>query len=517
MIQELQLTLTPKESGEPELLKHIISQKLRISSDQITTIQHLRKSIDARGRSPKVLLTTRVYVNESPRAVYTETFNYQNVSTQKEVLIVGAGPAGLFAALRFIELGLKPIILERGENVADRKRTLALLHRNLALNEESNYCFGEGGAGTFSDGKLYTRSKKRGNPQRIFEIFHYHGAQDEILYETHPHIGSDRLPVVIKNIRETIISSGGEIHFNTKVTELLLEGSVIKGVVLQSGETLRADSVILATGHSARDIYELLDKHQILLESKGCAIGLRIEHPQTLIDSIQYKCKDRGPYLPAATYSLVQQVNDRGVYSFCMCPGGHIVPSATALETVVVNGMSASHRNSPFANSALVVELRPEDIGSDRDPLAGLRYQEMLEALAYQRNGGGLQSAPAQRVSDFIAGKFSTTLPDCTYLPGINSSPIHEWLPGHISSRLRGGILQFDKRMRGFNTNEATLVGVETRSSSPIRIPRHLETFEHPQIKGLYACGEGSGYAGGITSSAIDGENCAERCAMNQY
>lgn len=513
---ELELILTPKEASEEVELKKVISHKLKVNINQISHVQLVKKSIDARSKQPRVLLKVRVFLDhEHPEYQYENKFHYKDVSKKPEVIIVGAGPAGLFGALRLIELGLRPIVLERGKEIAERKKDIAQLNRNINLNTESNYCFGEGGAGTFSDGKLYTRSKKRGNTQRIFEIFHQHGAQDAILFETHPHIGSDKLPLVIKNMRQRILNCGGEIHFDHKVVELLINNRQIEGVRTANSKTYRANNVILATGHSARDVYHTLHLQGIKLETKGFAMGIRIEHSQSLIDDIQYHSKKRNPHLPAASYALVTQVDGRGVYSFCMCPGGHIVPSATADQQIVVNGMSASHRNSPFANSGIVVEIRPEDLTeyTHFGELCGLRFQEDLERLAWENNGGGLQTAPAQRLKDFVNGRKSTDLPACSYLPGIVSSSMHEWLPPHIGKRLQEAFKVFDQKMRGFLTNDAVIVGVESRSSSPIRIPRDAETLEHIEIKGLYPCGEGSGYAGGITSSAIDGELCAEKIA----
>ena len=512
MHEHIQLTVTPEVAEKPELLTKQVADKLEISPARITRLRTTKKSIDARSFQPKVNLTVEVYWDEPAPEREKPVFEYQSVEGKTPVLIIGAGPAGLFAALKLIESGLKPIILERGKEAHARKLDIAQLNRNKGIDAESNYCFGEGGAGTFSDGKLYTRSKKKGNTDRVFEIFHYHGATEEILYDAHPHIGSDKLPMVIQNISKTITSCGGEIHFEQKLSEILIENNQVAGCKTADGSVFEAKALILATGHSAHDIYEMLDRQGVALEAKGFAMGVRVEHPQALIDSIQYHCKERGPYLPAASYNLVDQVNERGVYSFCMCPGGHIVPAGSGLNEIVVNGMSASQRNSPFANSGIVVEIRPEDIPNEFKEygvLAGLKFQQYVENLAYKNNGGLKQVAPAQRLGDFVKGKLSADLPACSYLPGLISSPLHFWLPDLISSRLREGFKKFDRKMHGFLTNDAVVVAVESRSSAAVRIPRDVETGQHPTVKGLFPAGEGSGYSGGITSSAVDGENAA--------
>jgi uncharacterized FAD-dependent dehydrogenase len=515
MQQKIQLIVSPEQAAKEVLLKRRIAEKLGVSERDINYIRVTKKSIDARTHQAKINLSAEVFINEDPNlAQLKRQFEFKDVHTAKSVLIIGAGPAGLFAALKLLELGLKPVIVERGKQARDRISDIAALNRNKSFNQESNYCYGEGGAGTFSDGKLYTRSKKKGDAFEVLELFHYHGAADDILYEAHPHIGSDLLPQIVGNMSYTITSHGGEIYFETKMKELIIENNRATGCVTEDGRTFKADAVILATGHSAHDIFEMLHEQGIQLEQKGFAMGVRVEHPQSLIDSIQYHCPARGEYLPAANYSLVEQIDDRGVYSFCMCPGGRIVPAGTTDKEIVVNGMSGSRRNSAFANSGMVVEIRPEDIPTEfqqHGVLAGLRFQQHVEHLAYLNNGGKGQMAPAQRLIDFVKGRVSSDLPECSYMPGIISSPLHFWLPEHISWRLREAFRRFDRKMRGYLTNDAVVVAVESRSSSSVRIPRDSETGQHPQVKGLFPAGEGSGFSGGITSSAIDGQNAALR------
>jgi len=512
MVKEIQLRITLKDEERANSLLVKAAQYLDVDKTEISGIKILRKSIDA--RKPKIIINYKiaVFINEPLPKDSEYTFDYKDVSKAKEVHIIGFGPAGMYAALRCIELGFKPIVLERGKNAQERRRDLKAINQDHVVNEDSNYCFGEGGAGTYSDGKLYTRSLKRGDVRRIFENLVFHGATPQILVDAHPHIGTNKLPKVVQNIRDTIINHGGEVHFESRVTDFTIKGNSIKAIQLQNGDELSTDRVILATGHSARDIYYLLDKKQIALQAKSFAMGVRVEHPQHIIDSIQYHCSDeRHHLLPAAAYSLVEQVKNRGVYSFCMCPGGFIVPAATANGEVVVNGMSPSRRNNIYANSGIVVEI---DIDKDLPKyehfgaLKGLEYQKNLERLAFT-SGGRTQTAPAQRLTDFVEGRLSSDLNATSYQPGLQSAPLHSLLPKLIGGRLRKGFEAFGKKMKGYYTSEANIIGVESRTSSPVNIPRN-DRLEHPEITNLFPCGEGGGYAGGIISAAMDGERCAE-------
>ena len=510
MIQELQLRVLPPIAADTDQLRRYVADEKGLALSALKGVRILKRSIDARQRTIFVNLKVRLYINELPTDDEYVRTDYPDVSAAQAVIVVGAGPGGLFAALRLIELGLRPIVLERGKDVHERKKDLAAISRTQQVDPESNYCFGEGGAGAYSDGKLYTRSKKRGNIEKILNVFCQHGASTAILADAHPHIGTDRLPKVIEAMRQTILNSGGEVHFQTKMTELLLDGDRVVGCVA-GGKEFRGP-VILATGHSARDVYRYLVKEKVELEAKGIAVGVRLEHPARLIDQIQYHRKEgRGQWLPAAEYAFVTQVEGRGVYSFCMCPGGFVIPAATGPEQVVVNGMSPANRGTQWSNSGMVVELRPEDVEGD-DALRLLRYQEELERACWQQ-ANMKQTAPAQRMADFVGGKLSYDLPRSSFAPGLVSSPLHFWMPKPIVTRLQQGFRTFGRQARGFLTNDAVMIGVETRTSSPVRILRNNETLQHVRIQGLFPCGEGAGYAGGIVSAGVDGERCAEMCA----
>ena len=538
MIQEYQLRVLPEVAANEQRLKEYLVQEKGLNVRDINATRILKRSIDARQRTIFVNLNVRVYLNEMPKDNEYQPTIYKNVEGKPQVIVVGAGPGGLFAALRLIELGLRPIIVERGKNVRDRKKDLAQISREHTVNPESNYSFGEGGAGAYSDGKLYTRSKKRGNVDKILNVFCQHGASTAILVDAHPHIGTDKLPRVIENMRNTILECGGEVHFETRMDALIIEEDEIKGIETHTGQTILGP-VILATGHSARDVYRWLAANQVEVEAKGIAVGVRLEHPSELIDQIQYHNRNgRGKYLPAAEYSFVTQVDGRGVYSFCMCPGGFVVPAASGPQQIVVNGMSPSNRGSRWSNSGMVVELRPEDLQQltiDNEQLTipsqqqhnsatncqlstvnyqlnMMYFQETLEAACWQQ-GNMRQTAPAQRMLDFTRKKLSYDLPESSYAPGLISSPLHFWMPSFLSDRLSKGFQQFGKYGRGFLTNEAVMIGVETRTSAPVRIIRDRETLQHVRVKGLFPCGEGAGYAGGIVSAGIDGERCAEAVA----
>ncbi len=524
MKKSLALNLTPEEAFDPELFVETVKKKSGWSSLNNDNIRIKRRSIDA--RSKKITVNVAIDLSSDPKAFSNQLpFNLtlKNVHNADPVVIVGMGPAGIFAALRLIERGLKPILLERGKDVQSRRRDLAAINKKHIVNPDSNYCFGEGGAGTYSDGKLYTRAKKRGDIQRILEILAAHGAPENILYEAHPHIGTNKLPKVVAALRQTIENAGGKILFNTKVSDFKISGDQIVGVVTSGGEMIKGKSVILATGHSARDVFELLVAKKIAIEEKPFAIGVRVEHPQSLIDAIQYHCKYRGPYLPAAAYSLTHQVRGknaekRGVYSFCMCPGGFIVPAATSPGELVVNGMSPSRRDSKFANSGIVVAVNENDYrkGKNNDPLSGLRFQQSVERAAFQA-GGQSQSAPAQRLLDFIERKISNDLMPTSYQPGLVAANMHDVLPEFIGAALSSAFKAFGSKMKGYVSNEAQIIGVESRTSSPVKIPRDKVTCEHPQLKRLFPCGEGAGYAGGIVSAAMDGERCANAVADNYF
>ena len=512
MTNEYQIRVVPEVAAQEDRLKSWIADENGIDVRTICGVRILKRSIDARQRQIFVNLKVRVYVNELPHDDEYVRTEYPNVEGKPQVIVVGAGPGGLFAALRLIELGLRPIVLERGKNVHDRKKDLADITKNQKVDSESNYCFGEGGAGAYSDGKLYTRSKKRGNTDKILNVFCQHGASTAILADAHPHIGTDRLPKVIEAMRNTIINCGGEVHFQTKMTRLVMaDGCKVIGVETNIQRQFLGP-VILATGHSARDVYRYLAEAKVEIEAKGIAVGVRLEHPSQLIDQIQYHSRQgRGKYLPAAEYSMVTQVDGRGVYSFCMCPGGFVIPAATDKQQIVVNGMSPASRGTAWSNSGMVVEVRPEDVEGE-DALSMMRFQEQLEKTCWQQ-GNMKQTAPAQRMSDFVNGKLSYDLPKSSYAPGLISSPLHFWMPEMISRRLREGFKVFGRSAHGFLTNEAALIAVETRTSSPVRIVRDRDTLQHIRVEGLFPCGEGAGYAGGIVSAGVDGERCAESVA----
>ena len=548
MINEYQIRVLPEVAAQEDRLKQYLADEYGLRQQEIMGVRILKRSIDARQRTIFVNLKVRAYVNELPTDDAYQHTDYPDVSERQQVIVVGAGPGGLFAALRLIELGFRPVVLERGKDVHERKKDLANISRTQQVDEESNYCFGEGGAGAYSDGKLYTRSKKRGNTEKILNVFCQHGASTAILADAHPHIGTDRLPKVIENMRNTILRCGGEVHFQTKMTRLVIEteGNTQRVVGVEAVTShpspltshhspltsnpspltshLYSGPVILATGHSARDVYRYLAEAKVTIEAKGIAVGVRLEHPSALIDQIQYHRKEgRGRWLPAAEYSFVTQVDGRGVYSFCMCPGGFVIPAATGPKQIVVNGMSPASRGTQWSNSGMVVEIRPEDLGalsspsgkatgSEADALAMMAFQEHLEKACWQQ-GNMSQTAPAQRMADFVNGRLSSDLPKSSYAPGLISSPLHFWLPKPITKRLQEGFKTFGRQAHGFLTNEALMIAVETRTSSPVRIVRNPETLQHVTVEGLFPCGEGAGYAGGIVSAGVDGERCAEMCA----
>ena len=515
MGKQVQINLNPAAAADETIIRKIASSLAGIDQSAVTSFRVIKRSVDARKKNIRINLTIEVFSGEDSAKPLITPFVPCDVSLKQEVIVVGAGPAGLFAALRLIELGLCPVIIERGRDVSSRKKDIARISREQIVDPESNYCFGEGGAGTYSDGKLYTRSKKKGDNTRVLELLCLHGANENIMYEAHPHLGTDKLPGIIAEIRKSILDAGGQFMLQKKVTDFLIEGDTIKGVITSDNEKFISPYIILATGHSARDIYDICKNRGVELEMKPFAMGVRVEHPQELIDMIQYHGNSRGEFLPASSYNLAKQVDGRGVYSFCMCPGGFIVPSATAQEEVVVNGMSPSERNSPYANSGIVVEIKPEDLVkySSFGEMAGLEFQKELEREAW-KNGGHTQRAPAQRLSDFVAGDNSGSLPKVSYFPGVTTSPLHSWIPKTIGRRLRDGFRLFGQVMNGYLTNDAVVLGVESRTSSPVRIPRDPDKFHHIRITGLYPCGEGSGYAGGIVSSAVDGMRAAEAIAM---
>ena len=512
MQKDIEITLVPSKADDKKAILESLCLASGVKQSQITHFKILKRSIDARSRKVVYRMQVRIFIDEE-YVPENQFFKYAKVADNKKVIIVGAGPAGLFAALQCIENGLKPIVVERGKDVKQRRRDLAAINKLGIVNTESNYCYGEGGAGTYSDGKLYTRSNKRGDINKILQLFVQHGADEDIMVDARPHIGTNKLPHIITAIRETIIEAGGEVLFDTKLTDLIIKEGAVQGIVVNHEQELYATSVILATGHSARDIYELLNSKNILIEAKPFALGVRIEHPQNIIDQAQYHCDIRSEFLPPAYYSLVEQVKNRGVFSFCMCPGGIIAPCATGLDEIVVNGWSPSKRNNPYANSGTVVQITLDDV-QGYDPLRMLQFQAEIEQRAFEAGGGNLV-APAQRMVDFVENRLSIDLPKNSYLPGTKSVMLDNILPDFVSESLRGALPLFGRKMKGYYTNDAILVGVESRTSSPVRIPRDKETFQHPQVKGLYPCAEGAGYAGGIVSAAIDGVNCAN-AILNQ-
>lgn len=517
MTNEYQVRMLPQQAASEAAMREFIAREKGIDARTIKHVRVLRRSIDARQRTIYINLKVRVYINEEPRDEEYIPVEYRDVSSAPAVVVVGAGPGGLFASLKLIELGLRPVVLERGKDVHERKKDLSAITKTQRVDGESNYCFGEGGAGAYSDGKLYTRSKKRGSIEKILNVFCQHGAPASILSDAHPHIGTDKLPKVIENMRNTILKCGGEVHFMTKMTALVFDGDSVIGVeapdVMTGEKTVFRGPVILATGHSARDVYRYLHASDVEMEAKGIAVGVRLEHPAKLIDSIQYHNREgRGRWLPAAEYSFVTQADGRGVYSFCMCPGGFVIPAATGPRQIVVNGMSPSNRGTQWSNSGMVVEMRPEDVPGD-DVLRMLDFQERLENDCWQQ-GNMKQTAPAQRMADFVNNRLSYDLPKSSYAPGLISSPLHFWLPPSVSKRLQQGFRKFGSMSHGFLTNEAVLIAVETRTSSPVRILRDADTLQHVRIKGLFPCGEGAGYAGGIVSAGVDGERCAEAAAL---
>ncbi|MFM9945787.1 MAG: NAD(P)/FAD-dependent oxidoreductase [Bacteroidia bacterium] len=509
MPKRLELNITPEQAANDEFIKNIVKGSIDF---ELGFIQKIKQSIDARRKPVMIRLVVDVYSLDEEYETEIWEVDFPNATSKKSAVIIGFGPAGMFAALRLLERGIKPVIIERGKPVKDRRRDLAVLNREGIVNPESNYCFGEGGAGTYSDGKLYTRSKKRGDVRKVLEIFVAHGADENILYLAHPHIGTNKLPQIVEAIRQTIIDKGGEVLFNEKLTDIMVNDGAVKAIHLASGKEIETNEIILATGHSARDIFELLHKKQIAIEAKSFALGVRIEHPQTLIDSIQYSCETRSEFFPPAAYSLVEQANGRGVFSFCMCPGGIIAPAATSPGEIVVNGWSPSRRNGRFANSGMVVSVNPPDWEKFKEfgPLAAMKYQEEIEQKAYNSVGKNLV-APAQRLIDFIDKKNSSTLPECSYIPGVQAASMDDIIPIEISKSLRLGLQQMGRKMKGYLSPEGIVIGVESRTSSPVKIPRDKETLQHPDIKGLFPCGEGAGYAGGIVSAALDGMACAER------